>query len=130
MNPKPGEPFEAYGLTWEPLPPITVPCHRWRATVDGCAMWLTDHGGEGWSIATLNTRSVSSQASASFLPLESALAWAIRTCPGARCGTCAHAEREDGDLVRIGKRGELICCNLRRHGEPEDGWCHRWEARR
>jgi hypothetical protein len=97
-DPTPGEPFEAHGLTWEP-----------SVFEDGSTLWVArspandgqdpfielrdgEWFGNGFGIPTFDSA-------------EAALACAIRTCPGARCGSCASLLWRRG-AVRI-RRGAM-----------------------
>lgn len=104
VNPKPGEPFEAYGLTWEPFQP-----GMYRARI-GPHVLMLSHTAHGWDSLGNSPRYFESV-------LECA-AWAIRTCPGARCGTCLY--HENRRCCRTIMVGTLV---------SEDGHCHLWTAK-
>ena len=103
VNPTPGEPFEAHGLTWEPRCP---------------GVWGTDMGAElrfdPWQSEPWQAQSFGMVLR--FDTAELALQWAIRTCPGARCGSCAY-HRNNGCVAEMP------------YDMPNDGFCHQWEAR-
>jgi hypothetical protein len=118
IEPKPGESFEAYGLTW------TVQ----RRSAE-CDVWVTRAGERSLSIArTGDGYSLWWADNTAFDTAELALAWSIRTCPGARCANCHWGDPPRRHECGF-EPGELHC-DLREHVEPESGWCHRWEARR
>jgi hypothetical protein len=102
MTPTPGEPFEAHGLTWRPDRSGVY----WSARLGGSAFTLSNclgvWAGNGRECGTF----------------DAAIAWAIRTCPGARCGSCAH------------RNAYSKCTALEAQyyspEVPEDGFCHRW----
>lgn len=112
VNPNPGEPFEAYGLTW-------VPLERWL-NIDE---WVTATGGRRLKLKLMTfTGGVTWLAEGeAFGTADAAIAWAIRTCPAAKCGACEHLRNEPDE------RPECLKCELA--AVPLNGFCHRWRAK-
>ena len=105
IDPKPGEPFETYGLTWEPR---VCAWPIWVTRIDGHHVELElDTKRNLWGVFGSD---------GGFDTADEAIAWAIRTCPGARCGSCAYHRSHS-------------CVAGSPFDMPTDGWCHQWEAR-
>lgn len=128
LEPKPGEPFEFAGLTWEPSFPGNKYDRTWDARLpygshDQPRRFVTVidivrplHGPPFW--VALHDRTEER-----FETAEAAIRWVIRTCPAVKCGSCAHWSRDPLDADEDGR----LCLRIARH-EPADGFCHEWEA--
>ena len=108
-DPAPGEPFEYRGLRWK--------CNQLITTM----VWHNE-------LCQIGYDPVSEVYFAGALVTpnwQSACDWAIRTCPGAKCGTCKNYHKCD--------KCRGICCDeaifpAERCHVPASGFCHRWES--
>jgi hypothetical protein len=101
IEPVPGEPFEARGLRW-----------AWSWAESG--IWVAKLGESRVGIRLLRDatwRSVWDPDNLRHETADAAIAWAIRTCPGARCGSCNG-----------------IACPVR-GGTPDDWYCDNWRSK-
>lgn len=103
ITPKPGESFEARGLTWTWFQ--GPECGYWETHI-GCVYVSLDPPRDGLQKLTPDSH---------WPTAAEAIAWAIRTCPGARCGSCEYYRGDDAGW-----------CHAEQSQHP-DGWCHLWE---
>lgn len=115
-EPKPGKSFEYRGLTWEFVGP-----GRWTAALGqsrvGLSRWTLE-GAHYW-------RSIWDPDNVRHDTWQAACDWAIRTCPAAKCETCAHFD--EGGSRRAA--GAFDYCMATESETPADGYCHKWSAK-